>query len=181
MTTRLSRAEILQADLSLLSDSLQRYYRFGMEAEALSNDKAALRMLATKYSKKYKLKSKSDHLLKARRFVERLSTRECLTLLVRKIKGTKKPLMSWSHVRHLVSVNDNTRRYQLLRDAVRNSWSTTQLIDAIQVREGRTMRPNAGGRPPIKPKTVEEGMLRLQRLSEKWSALYQPPNTDPNN
>ena len=37
------------------------------------------------------------------------------------------------------------------------------------------MRPKAGGRPTIKPKTVEEGMLRLQRLSEKWSALYQPP------
>lgn len=50
-----------------------------------------------------------------------------------------------------------------------------RLIDAIQVCEGRTMRPKAGGRPTIKPKTVKEGMLRLQRLSEKWSALYQPP------
>ena len=49
-----------------------------------------------------------------------------------------------------------------------------RLIDAIQVCEGRTMRPKAGVRPTIKPKTVEEGMLRLQRLSEKWSALYQP-------
>ena len=49
-----------------------------------------------------------------------------------------------------------------------------RLIDAIQVCEGRTMRPKAGGRPTIKPKTVEEGMLRLQWLSEKWSALYQP-------
>ena len=37
------------------------------------------------------------------------------------------------------------------------------------------MCPKAGGRPTIKPKTVEKGMLRLQRLSEKWSALYLPP------
>lgn len=37
------------------------------------------------------------------------------------------------------------------------------------------MRPKAGGRPTIKPKTGEEGMLRLQRLLEKWSVLYQPP------
>ncbi len=36
------------------------------------------------------------------------------------------------------------------------------------------MCPKAGDRPTIKPKTVEEGMLRLQRLSEKWSALYLP-------
>ena len=174
MTTRLSRAEILEADLSLLSESLQRYYRIGMEAEALSDDKEALRKLAAKFAKRYELKSKSDHLLKARRFVQRLSSRQCLKLLARNCKLTGKPL-SWSHVRHLVSVADAARRYQLLEDTVQNSWITTQLIDAIQVREGRTRHPKAGGRPPIKPKTVEEGMLRLQRLSEKWSALYQPP------
>ncbi len=174
MTTRLSRAETPQADLSLLSKSLQRYYRFGTEAEALSDDREALRKLAAKFSKKYKIKSKSDHLLKARRFVQRLSSRECLKLLAKNCKLTGKPL-SWSHVRHLVSVANAARRYQLLKDTVQNSWITTQLIDAIQVREGRTRHPKAGGRPPIKPKTVEEGMLRLQRLSEKWSALYQPP------
>ena len=174
MTTRLSHAEILEADLSLLSESLQRYYRFGMEAEALSDDREALRKLAAKFSKKYKIKSKSDHLLKARRFVQRLSTKECLELLAQNCELTGKPL-SWSHVRHLVSVANAARRYQLLKDTVQNSWITTQLIDAIQVREGRTRHPKAGGRPPIKPKTVEEGMLRLQRLSEKWSALYQPP------
>ncbi len=175
MTTRLSRAETLKADLSLLSDSLQRYYRLGMEAEVLSNDKEASRNLAAKSAKKYKLKFGSDHLLKARRFVQRLSTRECLKLLAQNCELTGKPLVSWSHVRHLVSVNDNARRYELLKDTVRNSWITTQLIDAIQVSEGRTRHPKAGGRPPIKPKTVEEGMMRLQRLSEKWSALYQPP------
>ena len=155
-----------------MSERLQRYYRFGMEAEALSDDKEASRNLAAKYAKKYKLKIGSDHLLKARRFVERLSNRECLKLLAQNCELTGKPL-SWSHVRHLVSVADAARRYQLLKDTVQNSWITTQLIDAIQVREGRTRHPKAGGRPPIKPKTVEEGMLRLQRLSEKWSALYQ--------
>lgn len=61
--------------------------------------KAALRDLAKKY------KVTSDHMLKARRFVELLSQKKCLALLAQKCELTTKPL-SWSHVRHLVSVND---------------------------------------------------------------------------
>ncbi len=187
MTTRKQIRQVPEVELNRLSATLRKNFSMGQEAIKVPfRAKGALRMLAEKY------KVTSDHLLKARRFVELLSNKRSLELLARKRTNQVAPLnlekrparpkrkkkdtrLSWAHVRHLVSVADHARRYQLLNDAVRLHWSTTQLIDAIQVREGRTRRPKAGGRPPIKPTTVEEGMLRLQRLSEKWSALYQPP------
>ena len=119
-----------------------------------------------------KPKINSDALLKARRFVERLSDKRSLKLLSQRRKKQGTPL-SWTHVRHLVSVEDDARRYQLLQDAVERGWSTVQLIEAIQVREGRTIRGGAGGRPPSKPASMKETLLRLQRLSEKWLALYE--------
>lgn len=48
-----------------------------------------------------------------------------------------------------------------------------RVIEAIQLCEGRTIRGGAGGRPPSKPDSMEESLLRLQRLSEKWLALYE--------
>ena len=126
--------------------------------------------LNRKRGKKPKLNR--DALLKARRFGERLSDNRSLNLLSQRRKKQGTPL-SWTHVKHLVSVEDDARRYQLLQDAVERGWSTVQLIEAIQVREGRTIRGGAGGRPPSKPASMKETLLRLQRLSEKWLALYE--------
>ena len=127
MTTRLSRAEILKADLSLLSESLQRYYRIGMEAKALSDDKEASRKLAAKYSKRYKVKSKSDHRLKARRFVQRLSNRKCLKLF------------DWSSVGgRPVRSKDTRRNMFVIRPATQiQRVARLQLSDRIRERSPR--------------------------------------------
>lgn len=168
-TTRNRRKKSPQTRTSQLSKTLQRYYDIGLQAkEILFTDKIALRKLAEKKH------ISSDCLLKARRFVERLGNKNSLKLLSQKRKKQGTPL-GWAQVRHLVSVKNDDRRYKLLEDAVGFSWSTTQLIDEIQRREGRTVRRAAGGRPPNEPTNVEAGLLRLQRLSEKWSALYQRP------
>lgn len=167
--TQQRRAETLHAAVSHLSKSLQRYYRVGLRALELEfHDKHGLRKLAKKY------RINSDCLLKARRFVERLSDSASLALLCQKREKQGTPL-SWVHVRHLVSVKDDARRFQLLQDAVGLSWSTVQLIETIQLCEGRTIRDDAGGRPPTKPASIKESLLRLQRLSEKWLALYESP------
>lgn len=185
MSKRKQIRQVPEAELKRLSPTLQKNFSIGQEAiQVPFHAKGALRKLAEKH------KVTSDHLLKARRFVELLSGKRSLEWLAKERKKLvvslkhekhaehpkskeKDTRLSWGHVRHLVSVANHARRYQLLKDAVRLNWSTTQLIDAIQLREGRTVRPVAGGRPPNRPRTIDEGMLRLQRLSEKWSALYQ--------
>lgn len=189
--------QVPEVELKRLSPTLQKNFTIGQAAiQVPFHAKGALGKLAKKH------KVTSDHLLKARRFVELLSNKRSLEWLAkertrqvapltrqkqaaRPVSKKKDTRLSWGHVRHLVSVADPARRYQLLKNAVEFNWSTTQLIDAIQVREGRTVRPVAGGRPPNNPHTIEEGMLRLQRLSEKWSALYQSrliekPSQEPN-
>ena len=165
----------LPAAASGLSPSLQRYYRIGLQARDVPlNATKRLRDLAAELNRERGKKPKlnSDTLLKARRFVERLSDKRPLKLLSQRREKQGTPL-SWSHVRQLVSVEDDARRYQLLQDAVKRGWSTVQLIEAIQLCEGRTIRGGAGGRPPSKPDSMEESLLRLQRLSEKWLALYE--------
>ncbi len=197
MTPRKRIRQVPEVELKRLSPTLQKNFSIGQNAIQLPfHAKGALGKLAEK------LNVTSDHLLKARRFAELLSDKKSLELLAQERNKQVTPLnpgkqtarpkrkkkdtrLSWGHVRHLVSVADHARRHQLLKDAVRLNWSTTQLIDAIQVREGRTVRPVAGGRPPNRPQTIEEEMLRLQRLSEKWSALYQSrliekPSQEPN-
>ena len=175
MAKRKTSNQRLPSEVSLLSPSLQRYYRIGLDANDVKfNDKQGLRDLAAKLNRKRgdMPKLNSDALLKARRFVERLSDKRSLKLLSQRRKKQGTPL-SWTHVRQLVSVEDDARRYQLLQDAVERSRSTVELIEAIQLREGRTIRGGAGGRPPSKPDSMKETLLRLQRLSEKWLALYE--------
>lgn len=141
--------------VSRLSEDLQRYYRIGLEArDAAKDDKRRLRALPEEFD------VRRDHVLKARRFVERLGDYESLTQLVRLRKKQKTPL-GWGHVRLLVSVPDPARRFQLLRDAVNGSWSKDQLNKAIQLREGRTALRRAGGRPPTKPGSINETLFAI--------------------
>ena len=175
MSNKLTARFATDSELARLSPSLQRYYRIGLQVLKVEfQDKQGLRDLAAELNRERgdMPKLNSDTLLKARRFVERLSDTRYLTLLSRKREKQGTPL-SWAHVRHLVSVEDDDRRYQLLQDAVERGWSTVQLIEAIQICEGRTIRGGAGGRPPTKPASMKETLLRLQRLSEKWLALYE--------
>ena len=175
MSNKLTARFATDSELARLSPSLQRYYRIGLYANDVKfNDKQGLRDLAAKLNRKRgdMPKLNSDALLKARRFVERLSDKRSLKILSQRRKTRGTPL-SWTHVRQLVSVEDDARRYQLLQDAVERGWSTVQLIEAIQLRVGRIARPKNGRRPPAKTQPPQEVLLRLQRLTEAWLALYK--------
>ena len=182
MAKRASTNQKLSKAVSLLSPSLQRYYRIGLQARDVEfNDKNGLRGLTAKLNRKRgdMPKLNSDTLLKARRFVERLSDKRSLELLSQRRKtpnGRKKkgdPILGWAHVRHLVSVANRGRRSKLLRKAVERGRSTVELIEAIQLRVGRIARPKNGGRPPAKAQSSQEVLLRLQRLTEAWLAHYK--------
>ena len=176
MAKRANTNQKLSKAVSRLSEDLQRYYQIGVEAlDAFKKaDKQRLRGLPEKFG------IKRDHVLKARRFAERLGDYKSLTQLARLRKQQKKPL-GWGHVRFLVSVPDPVRRFQTLRDAVNGSWSKDQLKQAIQLQERRTSRREAdgqrkaGGRRPARPATNRETFLRLQQLSESWLALFESP------
>ena len=182
MAKRKSSNQRLPSEVSLLSPSLQRYYRIGFDANDVKfQDKQGLRDLAAKLNRKRgdMPKLNSDTLLKARRFVERLSDKRSLKLLCQRRKtpnGRKKkgdPILGWAHVRHLVSVANKGQRSKLLKEAVKHDWSIVQLVEAIQLRVGRIARPKNGGRPPAKAQSSQEVLLRLQRLTEAWLAHYK--------
>ena len=63
--------------------------------------------------------------------------------------------------------------FRSLNDAPIVFDSLFQLVEAIQLRVGRIARPKNGGRPPAKTQSPQEVLLRLQRLTEAWLALYK--------
>lgn len=77
----------------------------------------------------------------------------------------------WGHLRILVSVKNPRRRHAYLTSAIENGWSAKTLIAAVQLGEQRTRR-KCVGRKQTKPQSVEEALLRLQRLMESWIDVY---------
>ena len=125
MANRKSSNQQLPSEVSLLSPSLQRYYRIGLDAcDVKFKDKKGLRGLTAKLNRERgdMPKLNSDTLLKARRFVEHLSDEASLKLLSQRRKKQGTPL-SWAHVRHLVSVANRGLRSKLLRKAVKRGRS----------------------------------------------------------
>ena len=113
MSNKLTARLATDSELARLSPSLQRYYRIGLDARDVEfKDKKGLRKLAVRLNRQRGKRPKlnSDTLLKARRFVDRLSDEASLNLLCQRRKtpnGRKKkgdPILGWAHVRHLVSV-----------------------------------------------------------------------------
>ncbi len=145
-----------------LPQPLRRFYKLGQRASARS--KAEIQAFAETVGQT------EDYVRKARLFEQRLTDTE-LRLLVTTYRdhGYQFP---WGHLRILVSVKNPRRRHAYLTAAIENGWSAKTLIAAVQLGEQRTRR-KCVGRKQTKPQSVEEALLRLQRLMESWIDVYE--------
>ena len=150
-----------------LPKPLRRYYEIGRRASA--TPKPEIEVLAKK------VKLSVDYVRKARLFEQRLTDVE-LRLLVSTYRD-QDYIFPWGHLRILVSVTDPVKRCSYLTSAIDGQWSAKQLITAVQIGEQRTLR-KCVGRKQTKPKTIEEALLRLQRLMESWDDIYDAVFTD---
>ena len=144
-----------------LPKPLRRYYEIGRRASA--TPKPEIEVLAKK------VKLSVDYVRKARLFEQRLTDVE-LRLLVSTYRD-QDYIFPWGHLRILVSVTDPVKRCSYLTSAIDGRWSAKQVITAVQIGEQRTLR-KCVGRKQTKPKTIEEALLRLQRLMESWDDIY---------
>ena len=144
-----------------LPKPLRRYYTIGKRASATR--KAEIKVLAKKFN------LSEDYVRKARLFEQRLTDVE-LRLLVSTYRD-QDYIFPWGQLRILVSVKDPVKRCSYLTSAIDGRWSAKQVITAVQIGEQRTLR-KCVGRKQTKPKTIEEALLRLQRLMESWDDIY---------
>jgi hypothetical protein len=70
-----------------------------------------------------------------------------------------------SHFKDLLVIEDRKVRDRLMKEAIRNNWSSKQLYLAIQARFGRRARV---GRKPTVPKDPQELVTKLRMLCDKW-------------
>lgn len=145
-----------------LPQPLRRFYKIGQRASARS--KAEIKVFAEEEG------LSEDYVRKARLFEQRMTDAE-LRLLAATYRdhGYQFP---WGHLRILVSVQNPRRRHAYLTAAIENGWSAKTLIAAVQLGEQRTRR-KCVGRKQTKPQSVEEALLRLQRLLESWVDIYE--------
>jgi hypothetical protein len=145
-----------------LPQPLRRFYQLGRRASAKS--KAQIKNIAVNVG------LSEDYVRKSRLFEQRLTDAE-LRLLVATYREHDFQF-PWGHLRILVSVQNPRRRHAYLTSAIRNRWSAKTLIAAVQLGEQRTRR-KCVGRKQTKPQSVEEALLRLQRLLESWIDVYE--------
>jgi hypothetical protein len=145
-----------------LPQPLRRFYQLGQRASAQS--KAQIKNIAVSIG------LSQDYVRKSRLFAQRMTDTE-LRLLAATYRdhGYQFP---WGHLRILVSVQNPRRRHAYLTSAINNGWSARALIAAVQLGEQRTQR-KCVGRKQTKPQSVEEALLRLQRLMESWIDVYE--------
>ena len=153
-----------------LPQPLRDFYKLGKRASASS--KAEIKKITWKVGKDGKLEKvgpSEDYVRKARLFEQRMTDAE-LRLLVASYRD-QKYWFPWGHLRILVSVRDPQRRHAYMTAVINGEWSAKTLIAAIQLGEQRTRR-KCVGRKQTKPQSVEETLLRLQRLMESWIDIY---------
>jgi hypothetical protein len=91
------------------------------------------------------------------------------------IPGRFKPIVSWSHITHLVSIEDKKRRIELEDALIENNWSVQELQDAIKQEFGAARKAGAGR--PIKAPTNLRGSMTaasktLETLITKTTAIW---------
>lgn len=151
-----------------LPQPLRDFYKLGKRASASS--KAEIKEITWKVGKVEKVGPSEDYVRKARLFEQRMTDAE-LRLLVATYRDHDYQF-PWGHLRILVSVKNPRRRHAYLTSAIENGWSAKTLIAAVQIGEQRTRR-KCVGRKQTEPQSVEEALLRLQRLMESWIDVYE--------
>ncbi len=148
-----------------LPEPLRRFYELGQRASA--RPKAEIKDLAGTDEEPG---PSIDYVRKARLFEQRMTDAELRLLVATYRKQDYR--FPWGHLRILVSVKNPRRRHAYLTSAIENGWSAKTLIAAVQLGEQRTRR-KCVGRKQTKPQSVEEALLRLQRLMESWIDVYE--------
>ena len=138
-------------------DELQRYYQIGKTTDKSPTDLAKAHLIT------------ADNARKARKFAE-LFTPEDLAACYPQRVGVGKAL-TWTHIRHLVSVEDSKKRRKLVRTAVDEFWTVSRLGQEIRIAVGTRATRRLGRRATPAP-TIEHALLELQQLSEKWMEFW---------
>lgn len=138
-------------------DELQRYYQIGKTADKSPTDLAKANLIS------------ADNARKARKFAE-LFTPDDLAACYPQRGGVGKPL-TWTHIRHLVSVDAEKARRKLIRAAVDEGWAVSRLSREIRIAVGTKATRRHGRRATPAP-TIEHAMFELQQLSEKWMEYW---------
>ena len=138
-------------------DELQWYYQIGKTTDKSPADLAKAHLIT------------ADHARKARKFAE-LFTPEDLAACYPQRVGVGKAL-TWTHIRHLVSVEDAKARRKLIRAAVDEGWTVSRLGQEIKIAVG-TRTTRRLGRRATPARTIEHAMLELQQLSLKWMEFW---------
>ena len=113
-------------------DELQRYYQIGKTTDKSPTDLAKAHLITP------------DHARKARKFAE-LFTPEDLAACYPQRVGVGKAL-TWTHIRHLVSVEDAKARRKLVRAAVDEGWTVSRLGQEIKIAVGNRAGRRLGRR-----------------------------------
>lgn len=138
-------------------DELQRYYQIGKTTDKSPTDLAKAHLIT------------ADHARKARKFAELFTTEDLAACYPQRV-GVGKAL-TWTHIRHLVSVEDTKARRKLVRAAVDDGWTVSRLSQEIKIAVGTKTTRRHGRRATPAP-TIEHAMLELLKLSEKWMEFW---------
>jgi hypothetical protein len=105
----------------------------------------------------------------ALRFVQTF-TPEDLERLCAQVLPTGEPL-TWSHVRALLTVDDASRRQELLDRTVAEGWNCMEL--AHEIKSGADGSGGDGrGRPPRVPRDFDGAVAQQQQSAEEWDRLH---------
>jgi hypothetical protein len=148
--------------------TIRKYYNFGKRArdvfpEGAKQDSRTIRQLATEAGV-------SPDLIRKARVFARLYDEPALEDLLRLRTPVGMPL-SWSHIRHLLTVENAARRAELARQAAEAGWKIRELKDAAEALRGGPR--SRGGRRRRKPLTPAANLLRLIQLGESLRRFWE--------
>lgn len=90
-----------------------------------------------------------------------------------RIRISRSPI-GWTHLVHLVTIEDPQEREQLEDDIVVNQWSAKELASEIRGRHGNRRR--GSGRQPAVPRSLEEGLdqllAELRKLRDRCQQVW---------
>jgi len=83
--------------------------------------------------------------------------------------------LTWTHVKHLLSLDD-AERIGFQADCINAEWSSKELHRAIKEFRGRK---SAGGKPFVRPKTLDAGLRQIIDESNTWIRRHRQVWFDP--
>jgi DUF1016 N-terminal domain len=102
-----------------------------------------------------------------RRLIEIYPTEGDIAAVMAQVNRHGQPL-TWSHFRILLSEDFDTNRRFLMSRALQESWTARQLNRHITWAYGRRRPACGGGRPMIRPESMEAAVVRWAKTNADW-------------